>query len=1094
MNPPRGAWTVLFLAAGAAAQEPVLEAGKPLVRTLRGGETHSYRVTAAAPSQFLSIVADQRGVDLVLTVHAPGGQKLAEADGPDPRGDEPLSLILDQPAGYRIDVRSFEKGPGGEYEIRLVDFRPAAAADFTREQAKRLFADADKLRVTPRGESRRASIPVFEEARKLFGSVRDTAGESKAASHLALALNALGDNQRALEASRAALVGKRALGDRLGEATVLHNTGSIYFDLGDMPGALDHFSRALAVFRALGAKDGEGRELSHLGLVHSKMDEKERALEYYAEALVLRRQVKDRLGELATLQNLGGTYTNIGEYAKALDVYNQAAAVNATLKDRRWEAAIALMTGVTYERMDNYQASLEQFSRALELNRALGQLREEAMVLNSIGFTYHRIGDEALSLDHFEHALARFRQVGDKREEATALDNIGMAHSWLGHTQPAVDFLNQGLTLRRFQNDRRGQAASLYHLARLAEQRGNRREALDQCQQSLALDRAINERTGEMHGLHCAGRNQEALGDQASALASLGQSVALARDLGDRSGEMAALYSLAVLDRNRNNLTGARTSLERAIPLAEDIRASLVSQTLRTTYFASVEMIYRLYTEVLMRLGQTAPAFQAAERRRARSLIELLAEARAGIRQGTDAAVLAKESVVGQRLNGKERRRMELMAAKAKPERLAEADREMRALIAEMEAVRAQIRAKSPRFAALTQAEPVTVAGLQQQILDANTVLIEYALGDAQSHAWLLTQSSITGYTLPARAQIETLARAVHEWGSSPAAAPAPAALKQLATMILGPMAKQLRGQRLLIVADDALEIVPFAALPDPSTPDQPLAVDHEIVRLPSASTLALLRRDTAPRARTSPTVAILADPVFSATDSRVERERAAAQPANLPATRILQRAFTEAGLDGKNIPRLPGTRREAATIRALLPSAGNSIALDFDANAEAFQTPAVRQAGIVHLATHGLLNTVHPELSGLVLSLVDKQGAPKEGFLRLHDIYNLELSAGLVVLSACQTGLGQEVRGEGLLGLTRGFMYAGSPRVMASLWKVDDRATAELMRHFYEGLLGKPALTPAAALRRAQIALWKSKAWSAPYYWAAFNLQGEWK
>lgn len=511
------------------------------------------------------------------------------------------------------------------------------------------------------------------------------------------------------------------------------------------------------------------------------------------------------------------------------------------------------------------------------------------------------------------------------------------------------------------------------------------------------------------------------------------------------------------------------------------------------------KMIYRLYTEVLMRLGQTAQAFQAAERRRARSLIELLAEARAGIRQGTDAALLAKESEVRQRLNGKECRRMELMAAKAKPERLAEADREMRALIAEMEAVRAEIRAKSPRYAALTQAEPVTVAGLRRQILDANTVLIEYALGDAQSHAWLLTQSSITGYTLPARAQIETLARAVHEWASSPAVAPAPAVLKQLATMILGPMAKQLRGQRLLIVADDALEIVPFAALPDPSTPNQPLAVDHEIVRLPSASTLALLRREaasrtTGTRATAPQTVAILADPVFSATDSRVERARAAAQSANLPATRILQRAFTEAGLDGKNIPRLPGTRREAATIRALLPGAGNSIALDFDANAEAFQTPAVRQAGIVHLATHGLLNTVHPELSGLVLSLVDKQGAPKEGFLRLHDIYNLELSAGLVVLSACQTGLGQEVRGEGLLGLTRGFMYAGSPRVMASLWKVDDRATVELMRHFYEGLLGKPALTPAAALRRAQIALWKSKAWSAPYYWAAFNLQGEWK
>jgi CHAT domain-containing protein len=151
-------------------------------------------------------------------------------------------------------------------------------------------------------------------------------------------------------------------------------------------------------------------------------------------------------------------------------------------------------------------------------------------------------------------------------------------------------------------------------------------------------------------------------------------------------------------------------------------------------------------------------------------------------------------------------------------------------------------------------------------------------------------------------------------------------------------------------------------------------------------------------------------------------------------------------------------------------------------------------QYRFVHFATHGLLNSAHPELSGIVLSLVDEKGQPQNGFLRLNEIYNLSLPADLVVLSACQTALGKEIKGEGLVGLTRGFMYAGAARVVASLWNVQDDATAELMKRFYAKMLGREKLRPAAALRAAQIEMWKTKLWQPPYYWAGFVLQGEWR
>lgn len=167
--------------------------------------------------------------------------------------------------------------------------------------------------------------------------------------------------------------------------------------------------------------------------------------------------------------------------------------------------------------------------------------------------------------------------------------------------------------------------------------------------------------------------------------------------------------------------------------------------------------------------------------------------------------------------------------------------------------------------------------------------------------------------------------------------------------------------------------------------------------------------------------------------------------------------------------------------------------ALDFNANRVTATSSDLGQYRIVHFATHGLLNSEHPELSGIVLSLVDEQGRPQDGFLRLREIYNLNLPAELVVLSACRTGLGKEIKGEGLVGLTRGFMYAGAARVVASLWKVQDDATAELMKRFYLGML-KDGMRPAAALRSAQVEMWKQKRWRSPYYWAAFVLQGEWK
>ena len=274
------------------------------------------------------------------------------------------------------------------------------------------------------------------------------------------------------------------------------------------------------------------------------------------------------------------------------------------------------------------------------------------------------------------------------------------------------------------------------------------------------------------------------------------------------------------------------------------------------------------------------------------------------------------------------------------------------------------------------------------------------------------------------------------------------------------------------------------------STSPTPLLVQNEIVSLPSASTLGVLRSQLKGRAPAAKTVAVLADPIFTSDDKRLTSQP---QQSNTTIASDAKRSAEEA-CRTSDLERLEYSSKEAEQILKLVPASQHLQALGSKASHATATSPDLAQYRMVHFATHGCVNEEQPQLSGLVLSLFDHKGNPtNNGFLRLHDIYNLNLPAELVVLSACETGLGKDVKGEGLIGLTRGFMYAGAKRVAVSLWRVNDVATSKLMEKYYQQMLDK-GLNPVAALRAAQIEMWQTEQWKAPYYWAAFVVQGEWR
>ncbi|HAX74609.1 MAG TPA: hypothetical protein DCY88_01935, partial [Cyanobacteria bacterium UBA11372] len=645
---------------------------------------------------------------------------------------------------------------------------------------------------------------------------------------------------------------------------------------------------------------------------------------------------------------------------------------------------------------------------------------------------------------------------------------------------------------------------------------------------------------GEATTLNNIGAVYNSLGEKQKALDYLNQALPLLRAVGDRGGEANILYNFAYLKRSQGNLTEALTDIEAAIKIVEDLRTKIGSQELRQSYFATVQNYYKFYIDLLMQLHQQNPskgydgqALHISDRARARSLLELLTEATVNIRSGADPKLLEQERNLQQQLNAFEHRRYQLQSGQFNEQELNEIKQKIDNVLAQLKQLEAQIRTTSPRYAAIKYPEPLNLQQIQQQVLDDDTLLLQYSLGEERSYLWAVTKNSITSYLLPKQSEIEAAVQTFRESVTKDSGATLDTGLS-LSQILLAPVANLLSNKRLLIVGDGALQYVPFAALPIPTSPPAPLLqgeggktptsllqgegvssppfprreggsggiglipllVQNEIVTLPSISTVAIQRRQLQNRSPVAKTVAIIADPIFNLKDDRMTGNPPA-PTRNTLSDLSLNRATRNLGLGegggGKIFDRLAFTRDEANKIIALVPEAQRFQAFDFNASRQTATNPDLAQYQIIHFATHGLVDPIDPELSGVVLSLYDQKGNPEDGFLRLHDIFNLNLPAELVVLSACETGLGENVKGEGLVGLTRGFMYAGARRVVVSLWSVNDAATSELMAKFYQKML-QEGQNPVKALREAQLEMWNSQNRRSPHYWAAFTVQGDWR
>lgn len=1014
-----------------------LELNQPIRQTIKGDEQHSYRLKLA-PNQLIHVQLDQDGVDVGMHLVNSTGAMVFDAESPTREtGRDELEFLVEQEGEYQLIIEPYYPGnlsPGdkvGRYEIVLSELRLAKP-----EEKQRLLIAT-------------MAFQVYMEVVQL--------------------------------------------------------------------------------------------------IPHKSPDAISRMISKCQELIRLCRESGKQVWEMETLNTLTVTLEKQGSYAEALNYIEVGLQLAQKLKDPLFEALFRNTSGKIAYETGEYQRSHENYTQALTLMRALSNQVEEANILNNLAVLMHKLGFFDQATEYYEHAVSVFEAANSPLQKANTLTSLGAIYRIQKKYSKARTCFETAIPILLAHKLYDQVAITQLNLAKLAEDLNELKPRLEILQQAVENAQKTKNKPVQARMLNEFGYALSVDGQIEKAKSLYSQALELLAGYQVPDVEISIHCRRAQVEFGAGNYQQALTLIEPAVQITERVRGRIADTKLRQNYMSGVRNTYELYIAILMKLHQKDPsagyqvrALKASEMIRSRVLIDLLSEANIDTRKGAAPELLKEEAELQTRIEYQSALVSQLLnRANVTADQRTLAEKELVGLIEKLDHVQAQIRERNPAYAQLMLPQLVRLEEIQKDWLDKDTIAVEFSLGPSMSYVWVITQNEVQSFELPGQDEITSQCKTVYDLltarlireGESDDAYLARnqgvdqqywKSATQLSQVVLSPILSRFPCKRIVVVADGALHFIPFAALPHvsatadgrgettskktsvqpvhPAKTDSspPLLATHEVVNVPSLSALLAIQSQVGRRDQGSHNLIVIADPVFDTTDERLAHGSAPIAKPSVAETESRQRNLQKLfGLQGTQlrsaIQRLPGTRQEALAIQKIAASPALKLTLDFDASRATIQNKGLEGYRYIHLATHGFCNLEYPELSGLVFSMVDAKGQPQNGFLRLQDIYNLNLSADLVVLSACQTAVGKEIQGEGVVGLSRGFFYAGTPRLIGSLWAVNDGSTSELMTLFYNHLL-KEKQSPAQALRQAQLMMWKRNPKKVPFTWAAFVFQGNWK
>ncbi|MCD4669790.1 MAG: tetratricopeptide repeat protein [Actinomycetia bacterium] len=888
----------------------------------------------------------------------------------------------------------------------------------------------------------------------IAGEIGYRAGEASTFNNLGLIYSCVGQYEEALTYYEQALGFVHEIGDRAGEGPIFNSLGLLYASLGQYEEALIYYEQALGIQREVDDRAGEGGTLHNLGAVYRNLGQYEEALTYYEQALGIVQEIGNLKGEGATLNSIGVVYHDLGQYAEALRYSEQALRIRQEIGDRAGEGATLNSFGGVCNNLGQYAKAIEYYEQSLGIRREVGDRAGEGVALSNIGSVYHALGQYAEALRYYEQALGIQREIGDRAGESATLNNIGGVYQELEQYEEALRYCEQALGVWQEIGDRASEGITLNNIGRVYCSLGQYEEALRYYEQSLGIQQEIGDRAGESATLNNIGLGYWELGQYAEAIEYYEQALGILQEIGDRVMEGTVFSNIGFAYEHQNQPEQALRYYEQALTMLESVRATAGSETGRASFIAQYTGLYHRAVNLYHSQGQDAKAFYTTERGRARAFLDALAT---GYVQLSDTAAALYNHEV-EAYDAHQTAQQALIQARAQfPDDaalLADLEAQLAQAEADYQASLAAITARGDQLDTLVPRRSMVLDLPQVQArLDNQTTLVAYWVlaEENQVLAFIITRDAF--HTVAVDVTYDDLVAAVNDFRYfANLDNQYPESLVQLYGWLITPLGDYLTTPHLEIIPHNVLHYLPFAALTDG---EHFLVEGYVLTYLPSASTLPYIQ-ENAGRAGGVPL--ILGNPTTGDYDAT---------------------ASFAAERDG--LGPLPFAEQEVQAIAALY---GAPAYIGPEAT-EGLVWQAAGESSILHLAAHGKYNPV-ASLSSLIALAPD---AEHDGWLTVGEIYALDLHrTDLVVLSTCESQLGDLSEGDELVGMTRAFIYAGTPTVVASLWSVEDESTAYLMGRFYSYL--QDGMGKGAALRQAQLDTMEE--YPSPYYWAGFVLSGD--
>ena len=938
-------------------------------------------------------------------------------------------------------------------------------------------------------------------------------------------------------------------------ADFLRQTGRLFLLLGDYQNASVQFEKALQSDTASKNLAGKAETLSLLSLVSLQTMRIEESESYLNEALKLSWTVENPTSKAAAFSSAAELRYSQRRLDEAIIFCQLAISFWQKAGNISKEAEMLRLLSFAYIGNNDLSASMEKVKEALEKSRTIEDKRGEALAQYQIGFYLIILNEPQKALEICQNAETLFPDDMDFIEKARLSNGIGMIYENYGDWKSALQYKQKALELFKEGNYPNGQLATLPTLVKLNFLIGNQSSAFEYFKQTQELSAKLNDifylanaisYVGDFYSennltekaiehyqlslkylaklkyLNGISSIQNNLGrvylrqNQLSpARKHFDASLRTSRAIANKFAEAETLSNLAKVNLLEANDSEALKLSELSIEITNSLSSIVPNSKLRSAYFSNVFDRYELYINLLMKRHRQSPnadyaiqALRAAEKSRARSMLENLSLAEADFIKDASPETVKREKEIRVLLNSKADKLTDLLSQNSDQAETAKLDGEINELEHELERIKATLKQNSPIYSAIKNPAPFDVADFQRDILDENSLLLEFSFGKEESYLWLVGKTEVDSYVLPPREQLESriekLRKLIDSRGMlegetvenyQARIAAAETEFEREAQIfsreLLGQVAGKLADKRLIIVPDGKLHYFPIAALPFPNSIDNlPILLTNETIYEPSAATLALLMRKGQKISALPKNLLVFSDPIFSNQDARIAMA-AGSKNETQSETGLLKAEKFRFAESLTSLARLNASQDEADAIVEIIGESESTALGGAAATRERALDASIADYKVIHFATHGLINEERPELSGIVLSQVDETGQTSNGVVRLQDIYAMNLSADAVVLSACNTGIGKEVKGEGLLSLSNAFLQVGAKSVVSSLWKVDDYAARELMKNFYRELTSG-TVTTAEALRRAQIKMRQNPQYKSPFYWAAFTVQGD--